>query len=49
MKKLYSLALEQKEDAKHGDSFFPIQRYITTLNNNYPVITAHWHEEAELT
>ena len=49
MKKLYSLALEQKEDSKHGDSFFPIQRYITTLDNNYPVITAHWHEEAELT
>lgn len=39
MKKLYSLALEQKEDSKHGDSFFPIQRYITTLDNNYPVET----------
>jgi len=49
MKKLYSLALEQKEKAKHGESFFPIQRYITTLDDSYPIITAHWHEEAELT
>lgn len=49
MKKLHSLALEQKEDAKHGEAFFPVQRYITKLTPDYPVVTTHWHEEAELT
>lgn len=49
MKKLHSLALEQKEDAKHGESFFPVQKYITRLTPDYPVVTTHWHEEAELT
>jgi len=49
MKKLHSLALEQKEDAKHGEAFFPIQKYLTTLSPDFPVITTHWHEEAELT
>lgn len=49
MKKLLSLALEQKEDAKHGESFFPVQKYITRLAGDYPVVTTHWHEEAELT
>ena len=49
MKKLYSLALEQKEDAKHGETFFPVQKYLTRLDRDYPVVTTHWHEEAELT
>lgn len=49
MKKLHSLALEQKEDAKHGEAFFPVQKYITRLAEDYPVVTTHWHEEAELT
>lgn len=49
MKKLHSLAVEQKEDAKHGEAFFPVQRYITELTPDYPVVTTHWHEEAELT
>lgn len=49
MKKLHSLALEQKENAKHGESFFPVQKYITRLASDYPVVTTHWHEEAELT
>lgn len=49
MKKLHSLALEQKEDTKHGESFFPVQKYITRLASDYPVFTTHWHEEAELT
>lgn len=49
MKKYHALALEQKEDAKHGESFFPVQKYTTHLNSIYPVITTHWHEEAELT
>lgn len=49
MKKLHSLALEQKEDAKHGEAIFPVQKYITRLASDYPVVTTHWHEEAELT
>lgn len=49
LKKLSSLILEQKEDAKHGESFFPIQKYITSLTPEYPVLTTHWHEEAEFT
>ena len=31
MKKLHSLALEQKEDTKHGETFFPVQKYLTRL------------------
>lgn len=49
MKKLHSLALEQKENAKHGEALFPVQKYITRLAPDYPVVTTHWHEEAELT
>lgn len=49
MKKLYSLAIEQKENAKHGEAFFPIQKYITRLASDYPTVTTHWHDEAELT
>lgn len=49
MKKLHSLALEQKENAKHGETFFPVQKYITRLASDYPVVTTHWHDEAELT
>lgn len=49
MRKLYSLAIEQKEMAKHGETLFPMQKYITRLDPNYPAVTTHWHEEAELT
>lgn len=49
MRKLHSLALEQKENAKHGDAFFPVQKYLTRLAPDYPVVTTHWHEEAEFT
>ena len=45
----HSLILEQKENAKHGEVFFPIQKYITKLTIDSPVIMTHWHEEAELT
>ena len=34
MNKLRSLALEQKENAKHGEAFFPVQKYITKLNSD---------------
>ncbi|MEI3218314.1 MAG: AraC family transcriptional regulator [Lachnoclostridium sp.] len=49
MKKLHSLAIEQKENAKHGEASFPIQKYITRLSSGDPVVTTHWHKEAELT
>ncbi len=49
MKKLHSLALEQKENTKHGEAFFPVQKYITRFSDDYTVVTTHWHEEAELT
>lgn len=49
MKNLSSLALEQKEDIRHGGSLFPMQKYMTTLSEAYPLVTTHWHEEAELT
>lgn len=39
----HSLILEQKENTKHGEVFFPIQKYITKLNLNSPVIMTHWH------
>lgn len=49
MKKIQEPALGQKETAKHGDAFFPIQKYITLLTPDHPVVTTHWHEEAEFT
>ena len=49
MKKLHSLVLEQKENAKHGEASFPVQKYITQLNTDAPTVMLHWHEEAELT
>ncbi|MCI8772238.1 MAG: AraC family transcriptional regulator [Lachnospiraceae bacterium] len=49
MKKLHALALTQKEDAKHGESFFPMQKYITKLTPGHQTVITHWHEEAELT
>ncbi|MDE7207550.1 MAG: AraC family transcriptional regulator [Lachnospiraceae bacterium] len=49
MKKLHSLVLEQKENAKHGEALFPVQKYITQLNTDAPTVMLHWHEEAELT
>ena len=49
MKKVHTLAIDQKEDAKPGESFFPVQKYITNLSSEYMGVTNHWHEEAELT
>ena len=49
MKLLKTLALEQKEDARHGKALFPLQKYITQLDNDHPVVTTHWHDEAEFT
>lgn len=49
MKRLRTLAIEQKENARHGDATFPIRKYMTQLKPDYPVVTTHWHEEAEFT
>ena len=49
MKKLYVPSPEQKESARHGETLFPMQKYITKLDLVYPVVTSHWHEETELT
>lgn len=49
MKKLYTPSPEQKEQAKHGETFFPVQKYMTDLDADYSVVTTHWHEEAEFT
>lgn len=49
MRNLHSLAIEQKENAKHGEAFFPIQKYVTHFSDTYPAVITHWHEEAELT
>lgn len=43
------LSPEQKEQARHGEPIFPLIRYITTLSDRYPAVSAHWHDEAELT
>lgn len=40
---------EQKEKAKHGEQIFPLEKYITILDERYPAVTAHWHDEAEFT
>lgn len=49
MKLLKTLALEQKEDTRHGKALFPLQKYITQLDKDHPVVTTHWHDEAEFT
>ena len=49
MNKLRSLAFFYLFISKHGEAFFPVQKYITKLNSDYPVVTTHWHEEAEFT
>ena len=40
---------QQKENARHGEVGFPIQRYRTTLHATYQDVPTHWPEEAELT
>lgn len=49
MKSAFDLPPSQKEQAQHGEKMFPLKRYITSLSDLYPAVTAHWHEEAELT
>lgn len=49
MKHMHTLIMEQKEEAKHGEAFFPVKKYITDLARETLVVTTHWHEEAEFT
>ena len=49
MKTPHSLIPEQKENIKHGEVYFPIQKYITKLTKEAPFITMHCNEEAEHT
>ena len=44
-----SLSPAQKENTRHGERFFPVQRYRAVLDPAHPCVTLHWHEEAELT
>ena len=48
MKSAFDLSPAQKENAQHGEKMFPLKRYITKLSDLYPAVTAHWHEEAEV-
>lgn len=43
------LSQETREKAQHGEQFFPLRRYITILDDFSPIVTPHWHEEAEFT
>lgn len=45
MKKNMELSPEQKENAKHGEAFFPVRKYFTRLAPDYPVIPNHWHDD----
>lgn len=49
MTKGIQLPPDQKEHARHGESTFPLKRYVTVLSDLYPAVSAHWHDEAELT
>ena len=49
MKSSFDLSPMQKENAQHGEKMFPLKRYVTRLSELCPAVTAHWHEEAELT
>lgn len=40
---------QQKENVRHGEASFPIQKYATGLKPGNPAVPLHWHEEAELT
>ena len=41
MQPRYELIPEQKEQVRHGESMFPLKRYITILSDLVPVVTPH--------
>ena len=38
MKDKKQLPLEQKEKAVHGERIFPLKKYLTTLQERYPLL-----------
>lgn len=38
-----------RKKTQSTEKYFPRSKYITRLAADYPVITTHWHDEAELT
>lgn len=38
-----------RENARHGDPFFPFQRYSTSFHSLAPALSMHWHPEMEFT
>ena len=49
MKNTKTLTLSQREDVRHGEYIFPVIRYLCQFDSEAPIMTPHWHEEAELT
>ncbi|MDO5399579.1 MAG: AraC family transcriptional regulator [Eubacteriales bacterium] len=49
MPKAPAPAPERREGVRHGDAFFPVEKYSTVLSKKVPPLTVHWHEEAEWT
>ena len=40
---------DKKEIGKHGNHLLPLRWYGVSLSSDFPMVPAHWHEEAELT
>lgn len=39
----------KREGVSHGDHLFPLKKYDVVLSESFPLVPAHWHEEAEFT
>lgn len=39
----------KREGVSHGDRLFPLEKYDVVLSEEFPLVPAHWHEEAEFT
>ena len=38
----------KREGVSHGDHLFPLKKYDVVLSESFPLVPAHWHEEAEI-
>lgn len=38
-----------KENVQHGDTLFPLKRYIVNFHSLSPILNIHWHPEMEFT
>ena len=36
----------KREGVSHGDHLFPLKKYDVVLSESFPLVPAHWHEEA---